>query len=584
MPSVTIPLVGTFTGQTIPNAKFSDGGTFFKTGQQFINCVFNQAVNPATNTQTIYIEKRPGLRLVTDWGSTTDSFTAIIAPAFNESTYVAAYGATNSTIVGAVSTTNTYAPSGLKSGGTITGVCRAFSETIYDTVGYVAMVSSDGTGWYYPMDAGSGTPTFTADTTSGSATLSNVSSFSGLYVGQALSGTGIPATARIQSMNSGAGTLVMGSDSATTTNATANGTGVTITRTPIAKIIDTDFPSAVGRFVFVDGYAFVMTASGRVYNSALNSITSWGASDYATANLSTDVGVTLARYKNQIMAFGTEACELLYNAGNPSGSVLNRSDQNFFRVGCAGAQAIVNVEDTIYFIGTSSSRGAAVYKMEGFSPVEISSPYVIAIFQQLAAGTLQPTNLTLGASRIGGNVNLFMVSEVTPGVTEALLYDTKLGLWHLWQSSDDECLLTFPAFLGDYGRIFFAGDNGKIFEARFGDITYYRDDTTDGTDGESYIMDIITRKINFGSNNRTFLKRVQLNCDKKTTGAVDFYTSDDETSQSFTLRGSFDLTDSAPDIYRCGSFVGGRIFRFYHDDAEACRIESVTFDYDKGVH
>ncbi len=65
---------------------------------------------------------------------------------------------------------------------------------------------------------------FTANRTSGSATLAVVSSFTGLQVGQAISGTGIPAATYIVSLNAGAATLVM---SANATSGSATSTTVT---------------------------------------------------------------------------------------------------------------------------------------------------------------------------------------------------------------------------------------------------------------------------------------------------------------------------------------------------------------------
>src|SRR5690349_11468157 len=82
------------------------------------------------------------------------------------------------------------------------------------------LISAEGSGWYIPNTALSQSLTFTADTTNGDATLSNVSSFSGLYIGQALTGSGIASGARILSLNSGASTLEM------TENATATDTTV----------------------------------------------------------------------------------------------------------------------------------------------------------------------------------------------------------------------------------------------------------------------------------------------------------------------------------------------------------------------
>lgn len=67
---------------------------------------------------------------------------------------------------------------------------------------------------------------FTGKRTSGSATLTEVSSFSGLQVGQPISGTGIPASTYIAALDSGAGTLTM---SAAATSGTATVTTVTPT-------------------------------------------------------------------------------------------------------------------------------------------------------------------------------------------------------------------------------------------------------------------------------------------------------------------------------------------------------------------
>jgi hypothetical protein len=70
---------------------------------------------------------------------------------------------------------------------------------------------------------------FTANTTSGNHTLTNVSSFTGLQVGQILSGTGITAGSYIVSMNTGASTIIMSA------NASATNTGVTITPTRVSS-------------------------------------------------------------------------------------------------------------------------------------------------------------------------------------------------------------------------------------------------------------------------------------------------------------------------------------------------------------
>lgn len=64
-----------------------------------------------------------------------------------------------------------------------------------------------------------GTLNFTADTTNGDATLASVSSFTGLFVGQLITGTGIPANTYITALDSGASELTM-SNAATATGST----------------------------------------------------------------------------------------------------------------------------------------------------------------------------------------------------------------------------------------------------------------------------------------------------------------------------------------------------------------------------
>lgn len=68
---------------------------------------------------------------------------------------------------------------------------------------------------------------FTGNRTSGSATLAAISSFTGLQVGQAISGTGIPASTFITALNTGANTLTM-------SNPASSGTATSTTVTPAA--------------------------------------------------------------------------------------------------------------------------------------------------------------------------------------------------------------------------------------------------------------------------------------------------------------------------------------------------------------
>lgn len=79
---------------------------------------------------------------------------------------------------------------------------------------------------FYAIATVSGT--FTANRTSGSPTLASVSSFTNVQVGQAISGTGIPASTYILSMNVGASTITMSHNASSGTATSTTVTNVTL--------------------------------------------------------------------------------------------------------------------------------------------------------------------------------------------------------------------------------------------------------------------------------------------------------------------------------------------------------------------
>lgn len=85
-----------------------------------------------------------------------------------------------------------------------------------------------------PYSRNAGVGTFTANTTNTSATLSNVSAFTGLGVGMPITGTGIPDNTTIRSLDTSANTMTISNA------ATATATGVTISFGSHTDITETD--------------------------------------------------------------------------------------------------------------------------------------------------------------------------------------------------------------------------------------------------------------------------------------------------------------------------------------------------------
>lgn len=171
-----------------------------------------------------------------------------------------------------------------------------------------------------------------------------------------------------------------GGSSITTSGWYALTTSGLFTASSLTEITDTDFPpkqvparAITGAFVQMDGYTFIMTQDGSIYNSDLNSITSWNTSGYVEAASKPDLGRTLVRYKHHIVAFGESSIEFYNDAGiAPPASPLERTNQAFINFGVIGPKAVINIDDTLYWISASSYGTIGLWKLEGYTPVRLS--------------------------------------------------------------------------------------------------------------------------------------------------------------------------------------------------------------------
>ena len=90
---------------------------------------------------------------------------------------------------------------GVDSQGAITGICNAITETTIGTnTAAIVMSSNDNSGWY--MAANATVTPFSGTPVSGSAVITGISSTTGLWPGQLVTGSGVPATTYILSTDS----------------------------------------------------------------------------------------------------------------------------------------------------------------------------------------------------------------------------------------------------------------------------------------------------------------------------------------------------------------------------------------------
>ena len=550
MPSQRIPLIGS------PNQRGVDVRNTLVTSdkdQRFVNFMPHVVRNQVTGRSTLYLEKRPGF----DAGTTisgTDGCSAIYAGRQAQNTIVSCFGQTVFTNLASSGTT--ISTSGLEYDGVTSTL---INETEYFLFNEISGVTT-GNAWY---STGGTTLNFTGTTTNGSPVVTGMSSVANRLAGQLVtSASGIPADTRILSVDSGTQITL-------TQNATASGSR-TLTIEGLAYIMDTDFPDyTIGGFAPMDGYVFIMTSQGRIYNSALNSVTDWSANNYISSGLSPDYGRGCYRHRNLIVAFGVFSTEFFRNAGNATGSPLSRVAEAALNVGTCSS--VADDGKTLYWVGQTTDGVAGVMRMNGTQPERVSTAEVDA-YLAYYGDTLATVRFYCRALKLGG----LSIVTVSAGSNPALVwaYFVDLNIWMEW---------SFPTALQGLGYITWDGFNKVIYVGGTGK-RYALSYTTPifQENGSSYTAEVQTSRVDFGTASRKFISRIRLICDKQASGTATLEYSDDDYA-TWTTLGTFDLTSMRPEIHRCGSHVGGRAYRLTHSANTAFRAEALEIEYEVGT-
>jgi len=502
----TIALVGNTLGRgTAPDVQLPTPD------QIFVNCVPEVMQNPISGQAEVWVNK---LSSTQTWGTTSTTALSVVYWWEAQGVRISA-GVTGSNIEINYNTTlcaqfplvSTY------------GVLH-ISETSLGAQPCLMFVIDGNQAYYWPLNAGVAGPTttFTGDLSSGSALVTNIGSTATIYEGQAISGTGIPAGTRVQSVDS-ATQITM------TANATsAGGAGTTITRTVIAKIINSNFPGNAGYtlssgFVHMDGFAFIQTSDGKVWNSTINTVATWTASGYAPSSTYPDGGRELARVGSYIVAMQTGSYETYVNAGT-SPSPLQRVPQLSEKIGTGtasnfylfpGGAMAKEVDDAIYFFGQTSgerSGDIAIYRMVPPGKAERVSNTVVDKYYAQILSTGSGVWIQ-GAGTFNGQKAIFF--------RLGWVYFPHLKLW--WRQT--------VYSEGTSDSLNFTSKDGKNYIVDGGTTIKYNDPTSPVYTGVTSTLQTSAYELSGG--NLTYYDQAEITAKRRTTsGNTTVYVSDDD--------------------------------------------------------
>lgn len=184
----------------------------------------------------------------------------------------------------------------------------------------------------------------------------------------------------------------------------------------------------------LDGYLFIMDDEGVIYNSDIDAPQTFPALGFLEAERENDKGVYLGKHNEHIVAFGTRTIEFFYDAGNATGSPLNRRTDIMHNIGCADGLGVWENGDITYFLGSNNTGQVSVYKLENFNVSPVSTD---SLNSYLTQGLTQEGLRVIlnGWSAMGHDTVILTVYTLTgaaPGSIVpriSLSYDSVTGLW-----------------------------------------------------------------------------------------------------------------------------------------------------------
>lgn len=174
--------------------------------------------------------------------------------------------------------------------------------------------------------------------------------------------------------------------------------GGAFTAASLTQIVDVNFPANVAGEVLVGGiqqlnsYFYAFGRSGKIYQCAnAYNITVWSSNRIIETYSYPDKGIGIFRYKHHLVAFSDTTIEFFNDSGaRGDGSTvsnsLERTEQAFIKFGAINAKCVKNIDDVLYWIGSSDTSTTGVWKMDGYTPVKISTIKEDAVIQTSLTG------------------------------------------------------------------------------------------------------------------------------------------------------------------------------------------------------
>jgi hypothetical protein len=343
-----------------------------------------------------------------------------------------------------------------------------------------------------------------------------------------------------------------------------------------SQITDADFTALTpkGKMEHLDGFAFQMTSDNKIYNSDLNSLANWTATNYLQKQIQQDSAAGLAKFKNQILAFGAGSMEVFYNAGNATASPLGPVIQLQQKIGLFSNEALAGgthyyaiAGEKLYFVSTATPSGS-VYAWDGARMERVSNRAIEALISS-------STQYSVNCLRVAGMeaISIGTVSPIDSAAQSWLVFIPSLNEWFEWNSTVISPVQAQGAVSGQ-GTVTVhlsaaTGGAAKLYSPADG-VFWAGNVYTD--DGGNYTSSVQFRLPRNG-NQRHFMRFAGVHGDTaRSAQSLSIQFSDDD-DQNFQTARTIDMTAQKKHIYRCGSYQGDRTVKLSYTGSLDLRLE-----------
>lgn len=362
----------------------------------------------------------------------------------------------------------------------------------------------------------------------------------------------------------------------------------------ITEITDADFPDTtlIGSFVYMNGYTFVMTTDGKIYNSSLNDPTAWDATAYISTSFpSGSTGFGIARWKEYIVAFSSTSIEFFKHVGNATGSVLQAVPEltiyNYgidrLTIAASGTSYVTDytsssfryfsANNTLYWINSIQlSSGGGVFMLNASGkPEKVSSAELTGLMSNYQANDRD--------WEIAGTLNILgdpylVVNHATGSLYGMFLINLTTGLWTTWKFPLSSwyrlsCIQTGTTRTVWFSNVYTGTPSFGSLSAKT--LTFAGDSTYDTNP-----LMVQTRLLDFDTNKRKRIDKVRIVGNAASGNVSLSWTKDDYTN--FTTARTAPFSDNAATFTNLG--MGRRWgFRIAHSAAAYCQIDWLEIEY-----